>query len=662
MLRFPNHGVFNYSQNKNLIDLFYPPKKDKLKTFVISLDRRPERKEVFDQNNQKYLTHGYEYFSAVDGKSLDYETLKSMGYDTFKDWKDPITKNNITTGEVATLLSHLHIWEKCIELNEPILILEDDAIITENFSYDEIFSLLIKGIDMVYLGWLEMDESEKIDDKFSIPSYPYWNLAYVVTPDACRILVNDFIKQNIIPVDEYCPLVKNKIRTIAYNNNVVYPRDKDDAISDIDPKNRYDFFLDFDTHVVTVGTDESKCQKLYDSAEHHGVNLVNLGKGKQWIGGDMTGPGGGQKTNLLFDYIQDLPDHDVVLFCDAYDVFFGDTTEEVVRRFIEMGTRYDVLFSAEKYCWPDENLASEFTHKNPQLNDGYYDTPFKYLNSGLFIGRVGELKKMIPNKINPMDDDQLYYQKKYLSGEQNIGIDFECYIFQTNDDDVRFDGKNRQLYNPTTRSFNCIYHGNGGDSAKKQLDRLYNKFYGTDIITYIPSFQYEKINDDMIVVDFLSPEMCNSLIELADNHGKWESLSYDNFPAQEIRIKELDLWESMEYHWKRYIDPIVEEFWTPTQMYGLRDAFILRYSLETQKRLNLHNDASLVTGSVKLNDNYEGADLYFPRQDVSNKDIDVGKCILFPGQLSHGHTSRDLISGVKYSLTIWTSRYDNDLI
>ena len=176
------------------------------------------------------------------------------------------------------------------------------------------------------------------------------------------------------------------------------------------------------------------------------------------------------------------------------------------------------------------------------------------------------------------------------------------------------------------------------------------------------SFQYEKINDDMILVDFLSPEMCNSLIELSDNHGKWESLSYDNFPAQEIRIKELDLWESMEHHWKKYIDPIIEEFWPPTQMYGLRDAFILRYSLETQKRLNLHNDASLVTGSVKLNDDYEGADLYFPRQNVSNKDIPVGKCILFPGQLSHAHTSRDLISGVKYSLTIWTSRYVDDLV
>ena len=38
-MKFPNHGVFDTEKNKNLINLFYPPQKDKLKTFVISLDR-----------------------------------------------------------------------------------------------------------------------------------------------------------------------------------------------------------------------------------------------------------------------------------------------------------------------------------------------------------------------------------------------------------------------------------------------------------------------------------------------------------------------------------------------------------------------------------------------------------------------------------------------
>ena len=46
---------------------------------------------------------------------------------------------------------------------------------------------------------------EPIDDKFVVPDYPYWLLAYVITPEVARELVNKGIEQNIIPVDEYVP-------------------------------------------------------------------------------------------------------------------------------------------------------------------------------------------------------------------------------------------------------------------------------------------------------------------------------------------------------------------------------------------------------------------------------------------------------------------------
>ena len=55
------------------------------------------------------------------------------------------------------------------------------------------------------------------------------------------------------------------------------------------------------------------------------------------------------------------------------------------------------------------------------------------------------------------------------------------------------------------------------------------------------------------------------------------------------------------------------------------------------------------------------ADLWFPRQKISNHDIPVGKMILFPGMVTHAHECTQLIDGVKYSLTIWTQRYNGDL-
>jgi hypothetical protein len=135
----------------------------------------------------------------------------------------------------------------------------------------------------------------------------------------------------------------------------------------------------------------------------------------------------------------------------------------------------------------------------------------------------------------------------------------------------------------------------------------------------------------------------------------------DKFPAQEIRVRKLGLWDELEWVWKEQLGKVAEKKWTPMEHMGLRDAFTMRYSMDTQTSLGFHTDASLVTGSVKLNDDYEGAELIFPHQNFSNKDVPVGHCILFPSQVTHGHKVEPLKSGVKYSLTMWTSRYRGDV-
>ena len=134
----------------------------------------------------------------------------------------------------------------------------------------------------------------------------------------------------------------------------------------------------------------------------------------------------------------------------------------------------------------------------------------------------------------------------------------------------------------------------------------------------------------------------------------------DKVPSQDLRLRELGLWKSLEEHWMKTVYDIVWNYWNPCHLYGLRDAFIIKYEMDKQRSLRLHNDASLVTGSVKLNDDYEGGLLEFPRYNFTNADVPVGKCLLFPGQVTHGHQSTELQRGTKYSLTIWSSRYESD--
>ena len=183
--------------------------------------------------------------------------------------------------------------------------------------------------------------------------------------------------------------------------------------------------------------------------------------------------------------------------------------------------------------------------------------------------------------------------------------------------------------------------------------------FAKSTLHYIPTRKYEILSDDIILIDFMNEDMCQKLISLAEDK-QFNILDGDTVPAQELRLKEIYEWKKLEEHWNESVYEVVYDYWNPCHMYGLRDAFIIKYEMDKQRSLRLHHDASLVTGSVKLNEEYTGGELYFPRQKFSNKEIPVGKCILFPSQVSHPHTSLMLMSGTKWSLTIWTKRYWND--
>ncbi len=259
-----------------------------MKIVVINLDNRKDRLQTFNTTNPN-LT--YERYSAVDGNSLSYTQLLKDGFDVNHDWIDPLLKTPLTKGEVGCFLSHWNLWNKCIEENESLLILEDDAILTHRFDINEISNL---SYDFVYLGYKEMGEKKKVDDKFLTPDYPYWTLAYLIRPEAARILVNDVIKCNIIPVDEYLPTMMKRLNVVGYEKNVVTPISRNILGSNVLAKSRYDYFLDFEVHVCTVATDEKKAYKLKSVS-----NLINLGKGVKWEGGNMKGQGGGHKINLI---------------------------------------------------------------------------------------------------------------------------------------------------------------------------------------------------------------------------------------------------------------------------------------------------------------------------------------------------------------------------
>lgn len=631
-----------------------------MKKYVINLTHRVDRKEAFERNNP--TIGDINWLSAADGNDIKYDDIKELGFDTPDYWRDPFKNRRLTKGEVGCFISHFILWRMCAQMNQPIMVMEDDCILGPEWDkfVTDYNNGEMAGQNLFFVGYSEVETARLIDDTYCRPDYPYNTHCYVIWPEGARILMQNALnastgKYEIVPSDQHIVNSINDLNCYAYTVPRAWQTAREEDPSNVEPTADDDYFVDRKLRPYTVGTDRHKMRMLNDSAAKYGVYPKNLGNNVDWLGGNMDFPGGMHKLHLLYDALQNINPRDVVLFTDAYDVFYADDEATIMERYLGMGSR--VVFSAEEACWPDAELSDSY----PEAS-----TKYRYLNSGTFIGEAGELLKILEQALvePPEADDQRFMTKMFLSGEYDISLDNDQYIFTVAEKNCDFYGEHMQLRNKEINTTSCIFHGAGGSHMRPTLEGLYQQIAPPTSFSYIPGMNKNLVvlDKDMLVVDFMTQSQCEELIELSEKHGDWGSLSYDKFPAQEIRVKELGLWEEVEKRWEEYINPIVERYWHPLAMYGLRDAFTMRYSVDTQKSLNLHHDASLVTGSVKLNEDYIGADLVFPRQGITNADVPVGACILFPGQVTHGHECTELIDGIKYSLTMWTSRYTGDVI
>lgn len=163
------------------------------------------------------------------------------------------------------------------------------------------------------------------------------------------------------------------------------------------------------------------------------------------------------------------------------------------------------------------------------------------------------------------------------------------------------------------------------------------------------------VASEILQMPFWTPELCRAVIDAAEAVGGFAAQPGDPVPGFEISLAAIseDLFENVENDFGERIWPQLQEVWPLIDYCGLRDAFVIKYSMDAQTSLRIHHDVAQVSGSVKLNDGYEGAQLDFPRQSFDNSSVPVGSLLVWPSLVTHPHQTLPLVSGVKYGLTIW---------
>jgi hypothetical protein len=160
---------------------------------------------------------------------------------------------------------------------------------------------------------------------------------------------------------------------------------------------------------------------LQVSAEAHGLHPEILGYGEVAWWPD----GLGTKINALRRFVfGPLADQDIVVFLDAFDVMVFGGKDLLVEKFVAMERQRNrsLFFNAEAACFPPfDDICTPNYPQSPHEQ-------WRYLNSGMIIGRVSAMRHMLQEPVDNIikGSDQAFYQRHFLRYPDEVGLDYSC--------------------------------------------------------------------------------------------------------------------------------------------------------------------------------------------------------------------------------------------
>jgi len=216
-------------------------------------------------------------------------------------------------------------------------------------------------------------------------------------------------------------------------------------------------------HICTMASHETRnLDQLFDSCEAHNLSVEVLGIGEpfSWA----------LRLKKYKEFLKGLPENDVAMFVDAYDILILADERTILERF--KGMNAPIVFSTEVHCHPFFHLG-QYYPPSP--------TKFKYLNAGSYIGYVKDLKKMF-EAISPIPeetDDQGLFSVYFLYNPGVFKLDYHNELFisllEVTEEEIEMDQSAKSIRYVGTNSSPCVVHGNS--SGKQLYQTIYNKVF-----------------------------------------------------------------------------------------------------------------------------------------------------------------------------------------
>jgi glycosyl transferase family 25 len=186
-----------------------------MKNFIICLSRIPESKATALNLKKQLKNYGVvaELFEGTYGN--DAVEMMEQEKRVFHPWgikgpncpADPNDKSVVkasTPGVKGCFYSHYRLWKRCVELDQPIIIWEDDIVLSRPFVPVEFQDVLVIALghptkSQGYLSYLEDPTGEPEAQEYRQASMPGC-CGYVIKPHAAKKLVDTYAN-TFLPAD-----------------------------------------------------------------------------------------------------------------------------------------------------------------------------------------------------------------------------------------------------------------------------------------------------------------------------------------------------------------------------------------------------------------------------------------------------------------------------
>jgi len=225
-----------------------------LHTIVINLKRRPDRlAECAAGLSARCGALTATRFEATDGRTdvipicevgTSWNTARNAVYQRIravrKGWNDLESYTDrqleLSGGERGCASSHIRAWRHCLELRRPLLVLEDDAMPTVDFTpvLQRALQSVPGGTHMLYLGYSQAANwRSEISPELVEAEYVWTTVAYIIWPAGARLLLSRLPVDQ--PVDNWlgCLCADRHLKALCVRPKIVRQREAWNVNSDV---------------------------------------------------------------------------------------------------------------------------------------------------------------------------------------------------------------------------------------------------------------------------------------------------------------------------------------------------------------------------------------------------------------------------------------------